>query len=192
MIAFWTALNFVLILLAFYLIVLLYQKIRLLHERDPRKFADDLQRAFDTHLKEMREENDRLIRELAHYQQTETDGRAHEVDPTDSGTLKSDSSADAAVVENSKAFRQVLSQSLDANTDGGAPGPVDSPAEPGKPQEEWTPPVEGIKDKWEQSVYIRALKLKQEGKTNAEIAKRLNRGEAEVELLLKFRENRHT
>lgn len=185
--ALWITFNFLLTILAFYLILQLYQRIRLLQQTDSKQLLHDVEDIFDAYLEESRKENDRLVANLkeaiepsarqksaakkshpAHSKKAETIQRPNEQNPIPfSQVLKKESERQT----------QETIHSGDSVKTGQA-----APEEKG----EWMPPVEDINDKMEESLFLKAMKLKNKGYTITEIAKELDRGKGEVELLLRF------
>lgn len=108
--------------------------------------------------------------------------------------------------EENERFLQALSEKMNRRGEGEnvakRPASVPKPAKK-EEKKEWTPPlasIEQMKDQVEirtdkqpklelpSSLEERAIALKKEGKTVDEIAKLLNKGKTEIELLLKFRQ----
>lgn len=182
MTAIWMTFNFVLIVLAFYLILHLYQRIRLIQQSDPKRIADDIQQVFETYLEEVRKENDRLIADLKKSRDNANSGesavdKVRHVQPpaaaVDRETVPEPAGKDGT-------FKKILD------------GQIRHTDKEGGTEDLWVPPVDEITDSFEESLFVQAMKMHQEGLTVTEIAKKLNRGKGEIELLLKFQGHKNS
>jgi hypothetical protein len=188
MTAIWMTFNFLLLILAFYLILQLYQRVRLL-QSDAKQENGDLEKLLAVYLEDIRKENDRVIQALTESMEgkrisrrrTATQNKQPQVPETSEKTTP-----DAERNSHAVSFRQILQEETGHQTQ------VKEEAE-GRPSAgkdtataEWMPPIEGISDQLEESLPIRAMKLKEKGYATTRIAKELKMGKEEIELLLKF------
>lgn len=180
MTAVWVTSNFVLVVLAFYLILHLYQRIRVLEQIKTDRILSDIEEVFSAYLEDVRKENDRLASEVRMMiKKDDVLGRkavARETKEEGPPETKGfDQVLNEEVTESHGRQKQFLqpdgavSQGKDGNAD------------------RWAPPVDGIQDTLEESPLVQALKLEKKGYTVIEIAKKMNRGQSEIELLLKFK-----
>ncbi|MCL1630859.1 DUF2802 domain-containing protein [Sporolactobacillus sp. CPB3-1] len=182
--AFWITLNFVMLLLVFYLILHLYQRIRILEKNRSDDPAVNADRLLSEHIKAVRLENQQLLEQLNtllteyNSQQSSKNRTVHsgkntehsiETNRTQSGPAST--FAETLDSEKEQLQKKEKKQSLNQNL---------------KNKEEWVPPIDDIQDQVEQSPYLQAVKLQEKGYSLTEIAKKMNRGEGEVELLLKL------
>ncbi|MFT8871340.1 MAG: hypothetical protein ABF868_03505 [Sporolactobacillus sp.] len=185
MTAFWIVLNFVLVLLAFYMILHLYQRIRSLQEIRAEVIAKEMDTSFDTYINEIREENVRLTQDIQKLIQEVRSPEKRRSTRKRAAT----GSQPAAHPESSAPFRTILAEQTAAQK-GPQATPRPAAAKPAL-ESEWAPPIDGIQDQFETSPAAEALRLQQQGKSTKEIAKQLGRGEGEIELILKLQANRH-
>ncbi|WP_157800239.1 DUF6115 domain-containing protein [Sporolactobacillus pectinivorans] len=185
--ALWITFNFLLTILAFYLILQLYQRIRLLQQTDSKQLLHDVEDIFDAYLEETRKENDRLVANLKEAieppaRQKSTAKKNHPARSKKADTIH------RPAEQNPTPFSQVLKKESELQMQETINSGESVETEQTAPEEkgEWMPPVEDINDKMEESLFLQAMKLKNKGYTTTEIAKELNRGKGEVELLLRF------
>lgn len=189
MTAIWMTLNFLLIVLAFYLILQLFQRVRMQQAVTKQETAD-LEKLFAAYLEDMKNENDRVIRALSESAEKKRTGRrksavrpakAQSAEPVSSTPL--DSGEKGTTVP----FHQVLKkeeagfQEQNRVQTTGTQQAIREHTEKG-----WMPPVDEISDRLEESLPLQAIKLKEKGYTVTQIAKQLEMGKEEIELLLKF------
>ncbi|MCO7174716.1 hypothetical protein ACFP7A_02575 [Sporolactobacillus kofuensis] len=190
MTAFWMTLNFVLLLLAFYLILHLYQRIQILQKKDPN--SSDTQLLLDEHMAAVRQENEQLLAELRTLLK-EQDAKKPRTKRTRKPSPTNKEAHEVPSEENSNLEKKDFSAMLSEETERNKPNAksvnksriTSKPESPGT--DEWMPPIDQVQDKIEESPYIQALKLKEKGLTATEIAKQLHRGKGEIELLLKLK-----
>ncbi|MFX3618485.1 MAG: hypothetical protein ACE3JK_13270 [Sporolactobacillus sp.] len=186
MTALWIVFNFVLILLAFYLILHLYQRIRLLQQSHAEDIAKEIEAAFDVYLEDIKAENAHFAEQLKQMLQEQRTpaGRKNtrkKVQPT---TAKNeDVSSEIPAQDAGRAFRDVLTEQASyqkKSTDNRQPAA----------SVDWVPPTDQITDALEESPALQAMNLQKKGLSVTEIARKLGRGEGEIQLLLKFQEKR--
>lgn len=186
MAALWITFNFLLIILAFYLILQLYQRIRLLQQTNSKQLTQEIEDICAAYLEDARAENDRLISTLNESLKTEPSSRQKSTTKRGRPSRAKKTDINPQVEEQdhdqSTPFSQVL-KNESALQESAVEKKVPTA---GREKNEWMPPVDEVSDKVEESLYLQALKLKNKGNTITEIAKELNRGRGEVELLLKF------
>lgn len=189
MTAIWMTLNFLLIVLAFYLILQLFQRVRVLQTVTKQDTAD-LEKLFAVYLEDMKNENDRVIRALAESAEKKNTNRRKSTvrtARTQSAEVVSPVPSEQVKKGNEVPFHQILKkeetelQKQDRTQTPGTQQTIDEHTEKG-----WVPPVDEIGDRLEESLPFRALKLKEKGYTVTQIAKQLKMGKEEIELLLKF------
>ncbi|TCP30307.1 hypothetical protein EV207_106130 [Scopulibacillus darangshiensis] len=123
-------LSFILNLAAFYLIFLLFQRLKAVENESPQNVKREIEELMTAYLADLGEENDALVARLK-----------EQISPTNSDA--------------------------------------------------WFPHVDDIVDKFEEPLLSKAVKLQQKGYNVTDIAKELDKGEGEIELLLKFNKNVH-
>jgi hypothetical protein len=192
----WLILNFILLLLAFYLILHLYQRIRNLEQSDRTQTTEDLEAALSDYLDQVRRENDRLAHRVgaivngervvrpSDAQQKDEHPQGHSATGRPSDSVRKPDGGDRAPSFNEELQKQVgksVLRAASSNERDGSQGKNDQP---------WVPPVDAIQDTVEESLTARAMELHEQGLSTVEIAKKLNRGEGEIRLLLKIRERK--
>lgn len=184
----WMIFNFVLIILALYLILHLYQRIRVLEQIKTDRIMDNINEVFTAYLEDVRKENDRLASEVRNVmnkntvikEETEAQQNKTAASPFPEREEQAESSGFGQLLKEKIAegpSEQNVDQVTDHTTAANEAGNLNP----------WVPPIEKIQDSLEESPFVQAVKLQKKGYTVHEIAKRLNRGEGEIELLLKFR-----
>jgi hypothetical protein len=182
--AFWITLNFVLLLLAFYLILYLYQRIKVLQKTRSEQNVQESEQLLAEHIQAVRHENEQFleaVRELFTNVSTET--REAGQDQSDKPIVtapKTSNGAKKSGTTKEKTFEAVL------NNVGKDQGLGSKKQTGSEPEHEWMPPIDSIQDHIEESPYVQAMKLKEEGKSITEIAKKMKRGKGEIELLLRM------
>lgn len=178
----WIVLNFVLIILAFYLILHLYQNIRLLQKTSTEEIAKEIDAVFHVYLEDTRAENEKLI--VALKQMLQENQTAVKRKPQRKKTKAPVNAAEKKATELQPEFKQMLDREI---------GQADTEQTSARENEhiaanDWFPPIDQINDTVEESPTLKAIKLQKQGLTPAEIAKKLGCGEGEVLLLLKMQE----
>jgi hypothetical protein len=187
MTAIWMTLNFLLLVLAFYLILQLYQRVRV-QQSDTKRETGELEKLFAAYMEDMQKENDRVIRALNEATEDnrtsrrKTAARVSRPAPADAAAS---AASDSRKAERTPSFQQVLrgeraQQEPDGSKTTGLQ-PINDHA-----ADHWAPPVDDIHDQLEESLPLQVLKLKKKGYTATQIAKELKTGKEEIELLLKF------
>lgn len=168
--AFWITLNFVLLLLAFYLILYLYQRIKVLQKTRSEQNVQESEQLLAEHIQAVRHENEQFleaVRELFTNVSTET--REAGQDQSDKPIVtapKTSNGAKKSGTTKEKTFEAVL------NNVGKDQGLGSKKQTGSEPEHEWMPPIDSIQDHIEESPYVQAMKLKEEGKSITEIAKK--------------------
>jgi hypothetical protein len=189
--AFWITLNFVLVLLVLYLILHLYQRLRLLQQRGSGQTAQEAQQLLAEHIEAVRLENEQFLAEVRallakqaiEIEKAATPKRTQKTNSRSKVSTKTEPEA----ANNNQSFVEALNIQKEQlqKTEKGKP-PVSSTAATEIPKNEWMPPIDNVKDQLEESPYLHAMKLKQKGYSTTEIAKEMHRGKGEIELLLKL------
>ncbi|MCI1857915.1 MAG: hypothetical protein LKI80_07085 [Sporolactobacillus sp.] len=164
--------NFLLIVFAFYLIVYLYQRVKLIRNQND-ELKEKIEQVLASSLDAFQKENDRLIEQV------------RTIIGDKSGKMSKDAKEAAHRGRTDQSFNHMLNQAV-SHPSGWEKKTSPHAAEQAA-QTNWAPPIVGIKDRLEESDTVKAMKLKQQGYTVTEIAKKLNKGKNEIELLLKFK-----
>jgi len=191
--AFWVTLNFVLLLLALYLILHLYQRIRILQQDLSSQNIEEAKKTFAEHIEAVRVENEQFLSEVRalltkHAAEQASVSKTKRTRKTNSRAKTAASKQKESDTEGSdQSFAKTLNnaelvQSMRESTS----KKTDPSVNLEQSNEGWMPPIEDIKDQVEESPYLKAMKLKNKGYSNTEIAKEMNRGTGEIELLLKL------
>ena len=184
------AVLFILQLLSFYFLIILNTK--LAKFKDLEKKQERLMREMDdtisVYLAEMKDENDRLIKELQNVSQPEV--AASSMPQVEQISAPKERSSSPAVQEShsdsslnlDKDSRSYVPKNVVANAYSRQQHPSPKRKQSASPQE-----VEE-KEKPERVLTVeqQALELAKQGKSTEEIAKQLQKGKTEIELLLKF------
>jgi len=162
-------------LLSFYFIILLYTKINRLREieKSQQQLKDEMDNAVGAYLVEMRDENNRLIKELTMMnsdKQIEENMNVHKTSESNTNEVNYDQ--EEVIMPTFNTPRNVATKAYKNNS-------VASP----NTQNSVTPVVEQSK---QLTLHEQIQELYRSGKTIDEIAKMLQKGKTEVELLLKF------
>ncbi|MFT8362626.1 MAG: hypothetical protein ABF608_05550 [Sporolactobacillus sp.] len=171
--------NFVLILLAFYLILHLYQSIRLLQKTNTEEIAKEIESVFQVYLEDTRTDNRKLLAEISKLVQSNSQSSRRKTakkKPRPAVATQTDTSSN----KSDQAFEDILAETVEK------PAATHAVDKEEAPSIDWMPPIEQIKDTLDESPELQALRLQNQGLTSAEIAKQLGRGEGEVLLLLKM------
>lgn len=156
MLIIFTIVNFALILLAIFFIILLYIKFSNVQqlEQEYRRLLQEAEDTIGSYVLEMKEENTIFLNRLNENPTEKTDNTMDRFDEKEDNLSPTD-------------VKDLLAQE--------SPGINKEPQLKQKAFEDWD-----IKDQ--------VLYLHKEGKTSEEIARKLNKGKTEIELLLKFRQ----
>lgn len=188
------AVLFILQLLSFYFLIILNTK--LAKFKDLEKKQERLMREMDdtisVYLAEMKDENDRLIQELQRASKSETPMNAVEQEEqivsqqeSPSSLIKEESAVDGSVSLDQEPRiyvpKSIVANAYSRQQQSGAKAEakvVHSTQQPSEAteKEEFKP----------LTLEQQAIKLAEQGKTSEEIAKQLQKGRTEIELLLKF------
>ncbi|ARP42235.1 MULTISPECIES: hypothetical protein [Geobacillus] len=185
--AFWLAISLLLHAFSFLLIILLYMRLSRLGEAEQRaaKRAEELEEAMAAHLVAWKEENERFLGELDALLRTKTTA----------GAAKQPLASKLAAPAPRSASGGSGSASPTSPTDeSGAEEKNGEIAQTGQNDRDvaldYFPDIEAIEDVLDLSPSASAAdaarRLHEEGATIEEIAKKLQKGKTEVELLLKF------
>jgi phosphoribosyl-ATP pyrophosphohydrolase len=193
-------LSLVLNVIALFAIVILYtRQNRLLQvEKKQEKLINEMEEVISTYLIEMTEENEKLIkrvRETISQPTSVTQPTVESKSPIPSLEKKAedmDTIAQPTTIRKGTVFQAVQAYK-------GAGKKVETESELETVQKETPPPLENkldseviekkSSDLYTQSFYYQALLLKKQGLSTEDIARRLNKGKTEIELLLKLRQN---
>ncbi|MET1247868.1 hypothetical protein ABWW58_03655 [Sporolactobacillus sp. STCC-11] len=190
--AFWITLNFVLVLLALYLIVHLYQRIRLLQQKESGQSAQEAQQILAEHIEAVRLENEQFLAEVRallakqaiKIEKTSTSKRTQKMNAQ---VKASEKKTEPEAVSGNLSFADTLNvQKEQLQKAVKSKPPISSVSGTEIPENEWMPPIDNVKDQVEESPFLHAMKLKEKGYSTTEIAKEMNRGKGEIELLLKL------
>lgn len=168
-----TLICFCLIIVAFYWILMLTQRIKGLEASEAVSNALEIQDQLDEHLKAIREENARFLKEV--------EERIKEHNDTFVEIKRKEHELNATLM--STGVKNGPASSLSKQT---------TDAIPGRENESWAPPVdiEEPIDVMETSLLSRILQLQEDGLSTEKIAKQLSLGKGEVALMLKLHEKR--
>jgi hypothetical protein len=163
MLAFLLTISFLLHALSLWIIILLYLRLAKVKEmeKQQQQMTEEIERTFSAYLLEWKEENERFLTELA------------------------------AILPNRSRTDHLPKDSTEPLTEGNK---TTEPSEETEPLPSYFPNIDEIKDIVDirqqpaSSAADRVWQLYEQGKTVEEIAKILNKGKTEVELLLKFRQ----
>ncbi|MDN3953977.1 hypothetical protein [Sporolactobacillus laevolacticus] len=189
MTAFWMTLNFVLLLLAFYLILHLYQRIRLLQDKD--QDSQGTQQLLAEHMEAVRLENEQFLSDLRVLLNERAS--AESVKPSrakrtrKTSKVKNENHEEASAIDSSdkeKKFSAILSQEKEELNKTATTSKQNATSETSA--DKWVPPIDDVQDMIEESPYLQATRLKEKGYSITDIAKEMNRGKGEIELLLKL------
>ncbi len=148
-----------------YAIILLYmrQNGMMKVEKDNKRLIKEMEEIFSGYMLELKEENESFLRQLSSIQQKEKNLSVKEIDDSEDAVIKNGNSGEqiAFSVKVPSASRSVIEKAYTALE-----------SEPRKQKKEAL--VDTIKE------------LKEEGRSTEEIAKLLNKGKTEVELMLKL------
>ncbi|SFG01193.1 hypothetical protein [Sporolactobacillus nakayamae] len=190
--AFWITLNFVLVLLALYLTVHLYQRIRLLQQKGSGQSAQEAQQLLAEHIEAVRLENEQFLAEVRgllakqaiEIEKASTSKRTEKMNAQVKATEKK---TEPEAVSGNHSFADTLNdQKEQLHKAVKSKPPLSSVSGTEIPENEWMPPIDNVKDQVEESPFLHAMKLKEKGYSTTEIAKEMNRGKGEIELLLKL------
>ncbi|WP_339145829.1 MULTISPECIES: hypothetical protein [unclassified Sutcliffiella] len=156
MLIIFTIVNFALILLAIFFIILLYIKFSTIQqlEQEYRRLLQEAEDTISSYVLEMKEENTTFLRRLNENSTETEDNKMERFDEREDNLSPTD-------------VKELLAQESQEI--------YEEPQLEQKAFEDWN-----IKDQ--------VLHLRNEGKTSEEIARKLNKGKTEIELLLKFRQ----
>jgi hypothetical protein len=162
MFAFLLTISFLLHALSLWIIILLYLRLAKVKEMEKQQqMTEEIERTFSAYLLEWKEENERFLTELA------------------------------AILPNRPRTDHLPKDSTEPQTEGNK---TTAPSEETEELPSYFPNIDEIKDIVDirqqpaSSADDRVWQLYEQGKTVEEIAKILNKGKTEVELLLKFRQ----
>lgn len=188
------AVLFILQLLSFYFLIILNTK--LAKFKDLEKKQERLMREMDdtisVYLAEMKDENDRLIQELQRVSKSETPTNSVEQEEQfvrqqeqPSSLIKEESTVDSSISLDQEPRiyvpKNIVANAYSRQQQSGAKAEakvIRSDQQPsGATEKEEAKPL---------TLEQQAIKLSKQGKTSEEIAKQLQKGKTEIELLLKF------
>ncbi|WP_210363845.1 hypothetical protein [Bacillus sp. REN3] len=173
---------------AIFAIILLYLRQNRLFEEEKQqgRIIKDIEEVFSAYLLEMKDENEKLIeliKETASGEGTEAE-KLHEYGVGQEQKALKEATVESSIRKESGVSYQAARKAYEQNAFRFPPGeeafPAPIPDDPESAQQETAdqrPSIEQV------------LELKKEGLTIEEIARKLNKGKTEIELLLKFHQN---
>ncbi|MGE7621805.1 hypothetical protein ACQKMD_01760 [Viridibacillus sp. NPDC096237] len=176
-------------IISFFLIIMLYTKLSRFKDIEIKqeRLKDDMDNAVGAYLAEMRDENNRLIEELSNINIME---KAINSEPV---VQLMEEKKDAVVPvsgQEKKSEEAILLPTFSASKNVAAKAYMQNQSQPTKKQqpfEEVHRSVEGTASNIELSVEEQVQELYSQGRSIEEIAKYLQKGKTEIELLLKFK-----
>jgi len=173
------AISFILHLFAFFWIFLLSIRLKRASEIENRQneIQKEIEDLFQSYLLEMKEENEKLLNMLEKSPNTKISKTA---------PVKNDR-INVETYEVPENLRSKVTQQVYQNQNPQKPR-LSSEEEKKK---DYVPPIPIGEDKFEQSLSSQVVLLHEKGLQPAEIAQKLNKGKAEIELLLKFSGQKH-
>lgn len=186
------AISFILHLLAFFWIILLSMRLKRITEVEHRQveIQKEIEDLFESYLLEMKEENEKFLYEL---EKTSNTNVAKQITGSTNGVTTNISNHTNIANQKDTAepykpaanLRGKMTQQMYQNQllQRSKNGPV-SPSKAN--QNNYEPPVPTEEDQFEQSLTSQIVLLHNKGLNTDEIAQKLNKGKAEIELLLKF------
>ncbi|AGT31563.1 hypothetical protein M493_06335 [Geobacillus genomosp. 3] len=187
--AFWLTVSLLLHAFSFWLIILLFMRLSRLSEAEQRaaKRAEELEEAMTAHLVAWKEENERFLGEFDALLRAKTAAEPFKRPPASKRAalaLRAESGGNGATSPTSSA------ESDESGAEGKMEGNVKPEQDGHDAAPDYFPDIESIEDVLDLSSSVStadvARHLYDEGATVEEIAKKLQRGKTEVELLLKF------
>ncbi|MGG0718805.1 hypothetical protein ABE096_14575 [Robertmurraya massiliosenegalensis] len=189
--------SIILNIVALFCIVILYlrQNKLLQVEKKQEQILKDMEEVISSYLMEMTEENEKFLKKVSEFQR-----KAKAIVPTDMISEKDDNKESqkentqlvksdhinfrkGTVFQAVQAYRNTTVQGQDKET-------TDLEVKDQKALEQESDDMEnGTENVYNQSFYYQALLLQKQGLSIEEIAKRLDRGKTEIELLFKLRKN---
>ena len=176
-------LSFVLhLILIFWLILLSFRLSQLKEtERKYKSLQQEMDELFASYLLEMKEENERFLNMI---QKSDKNSNSNQHNSNSnqhfSQTVKK---ADDHDDINSKNNANIIYKK--PRIPNNEPVPKEKKE---NPKNEYSPPIPATDDSYEQSLISKVLLLQKQGDSIDEIAKKLNKGKTEIELLLKFQQ----
>jgi hypothetical protein len=200
MITFLLLFCFILIAIAFLLIIVLYQKFSTIKDLEKKQSSiiHEMEQTITVYLMEMKEENEVFLNKLRHYEQNSDSlkdiGKSN---PSHTDSEKRTGSKDTFEVVESTLSKQDVENLLPKyNVEGSIEKQVQFHSSTNSTilkqhdEKENSEPTLKVKDDlYVQSLSAQALLLQKQGDTIEQIAKKLGKGKTEIELLLKFRQN---
>ncbi|MFC7392574.1 DUF6115 domain-containing protein [Scopulibacillus cellulosilyticus] len=172
MIAAWLVISFICHLTAFYIIIHLWQRVVQMQKYHPETLKKDIEDTLTAYVIEMEEENNRLIKELQFLREKRADDQP--IERENNYTLSNPSGkGEPPSLKEDTYQKPVITKRSDEET-----------------FPDHLPQLENIKDNYEETVAAKALKLMKKGYNVNDIAKELNKGKGEIELLLYFQKDK--
>lgn len=166
--------SFTLIGLAFFFIILLFLKVSRIQEIEKKQaeIIKEIETVITTYVLEMKEENELFLRKLMDVEiRKDTSSHSEPIQPT--------------VPQNTKSFTVNEQKLSDEDLKALLPNYEEAPKVESNQKEEVVP--ENLEEKKPQSIIDQIEQLQKQGATLDEIARTLEKGKTEIELLLKFR-----
>jgi hypothetical protein len=176
--------SFLLNIVAFLAIILLYtRQNRLMNiEKKQEKVINDLEDIISSYLLEMKEENEQFMKQLENrskvenkddWQKQPNSSKQDDSEPTQTTINTKAATYQMNRINANKAYSKMFPDTVDDNENNTL-----------------LPPIETEEENTDDSLEKRVLFMHHNGKTAEEIAKLLGKGKTEIELLLKFRQNK--
>lgn len=163
-------------IVTFFWLIVLMQRIRSLQTSQPETAKEEIEETLTAYLLEMKEENDQF---LAKFKSMETKeikpAKDYSNDVIQEGKMGSDQEVTNQQTQNIKA--EDLDRLSEAENDSFE-------------ENDYDPPISEKKETFKPSTTSEALRLHKEGLNATEIAKKLNKGQGEIELLIKFHQKK--
>ncbi|HHY74651.1 MAG TPA: coupling factor for flagellin transcription and translation [Bacillus bacterium] len=175
--------SFILHLLAFFWIILLSMRLKRSNEIETRQkeIQNEIEDLFQSYLLEMKEENEKLLNMIEKSAKTSMDNKESGKNDEQSNHF-SNETRPLETYEPPVNLRSKMTQQVYQNINLNKPKISSSVEE----ATEYVPPVPSGDEEFEESSASQVIRLHEQGRNPTEIAKKLNMGKTEVELLLKF------
>lgn len=188
MITLWVIGSLILHLLTFYIIIHLFQRLGSVQKVDRDQIIQDIEEVFTAYLTDIQEENNRLADELKAFSGSDRSTRPAGAEEGKSIVQSPDHHLEElkgeGVIDKKNQTLAKKAAPVLPKTSGGNPRETEKQ----NMEKTWMPPIDDVQDTFEESLLSKAVKLQKKGYNVTEIAKTLDRGKGEIELLLKFNE----
>ncbi|WP_102346918.1 coupling factor for flagellin transcription and translation [Bacillus sp. Marseille-P3661] len=184
MLPFMLTISFILHILAFFWIMLLTLKLNRNNEIESTNIQKEIEDILQTYLTEMKDENEKLLNQI------EKSGNTNNVVHTDviSGSKRQVDTIKRNTISTYKRLPTEVSDKPVKQLYRNTTPPKEEPMTLEQPKKEYVPPQPSSDDQFVPSLTSQVLLLNEQGFTPNQIAQKLNKGQTEIELLLKFRQ----